>query len=89
MNIKDLYLRQDQSTYSMDMICIYILVLIVAFIICVIISKKLNVYATNYKKEIKSKFTTKSHMGKELQVQILKEMAATAEDLRGDEDEIT
>ena len=86
MNINDLYLDQDQSTYSFNMICIYIAVLIVAFILCVIISQKLKVYNTSYKKEIKSKFNTKFNGGNQSQTQALEEMAATAQDSKGDKD---
>ena len=87
MNIEDLYLDQDQSAYSINMICIYILVLLVAFIVCVIISQKLNVYATSYKKEIQYKFSTKSHTGNEILKQAIGEVAATEEDTMGAEDE--
>ena len=87
MNVMNLLLDQGQHTYSISMICIYLSVLMVAFIVCVIISQKLNVYTTDYKKVIKSKSHTKYNAGDELQEQALKEVAATAEDLRGAEDE--
>ena len=87
MNIKDLFLGQVKITNSVNMIGIYLLVLIVAFIVCMIISQKLNVYTTGYKKEIKSKFDTKFQTGIELQRQVLEEVAATADNLRGAEDE--
>ena len=87
MDAKDLYLNQDKSTFNISLICIYILILILAFIICVLISQKLNVYATSYKKEIQSKFSTKSHTGNEILKQAIGEVAATAEDTMGAEDE--
>jgi len=87
MNAMDLLFDQDIYTYNINLIGIYILVLIVAFIVCVVISQNMNVYATSYKREIKSKFNIKFNNGNESNEQALKEVAATTEELMGAEDE--
>ncbi|SEW41948.1 hypothetical protein [[Clostridium] fimetarium] len=83
MNILELLIGQDIGTYNIDMIIIYIVVLIVAFIVCVILSNNLNVYSPRMNKDI-NKVTTAEHI---LQAEVLDEVAATSVDSVGAEDE--
>lgn len=78
-----LFLGQDKSSYNMSVIAIYILILFVAFLICVIISSKLNIYNSRGNKNIQTKINTTN----DIQMQVLNESAATIEDIRGAEDE--
>jgi len=45
MDFLVIFFGQDNSSYSMTMIIIYILVIIMAFALCVLISHKLNIYS--------------------------------------------
>ena len=84
MNLLELFIGQDISTYNMDMVFVYVLVLIVAFIVCVIWSNKLNVYSPKMNKEINNIVTT---LNCDSLTEVLDEVAATLADTRGEEDE--
>ena len=84
MNLLELFIGQDISTYNMDMVFVYLLVLIVAFIVCVIWSNKLNVYIPKIKKDINNIVTT---LNCDPLTEVLNDVAATSADTRGDEDE--
>ena len=84
MNLLELLVGQDINTYNIDMIFVYIFVLVVAFIICVILSHKLNVYSPKKNNDINRTVITHNH---ELPADVLDEVAATSVDSGGVEDE--
>ena len=84
MNLLELLIGRDIGTYHIDMIIIYIVVLIVAFIVCVILSNNLNVYNPRMNKDISNTATTADHI---LQAEVLDEVAATSVDSVGAKDE--
>ena len=84
MNLLELFIGQDISTYNMDMVFVYVLVLIVAFIVCVIWSNKLNVYSPKMNKEINNIVST---LNGDPLTETLNDVAATSADTWGDEDE--
>ena len=77
------FLDQDQSSYNMSMVLIYVLVLTVAFIMAVIISNKLNIYNNRVDKNS----GTTINAVNELKMQAMNETAVAAEDIRGTKDE--
>ena len=83
MNLLELLIGRDIGTYHIDMIIIYIVVLIVAFIVCIILSNKLNVYNPRMNKDI-NKVTIAERI---LQKEVLDEVAATTADNVGAKDE--
>ena len=83
MNLLELLIGRDIGTYHIDMIIIYIVVLIVAFIVCVILSNNLNVYNPRMNKNI-NKVTIAERI---LQKEVLDEVAATTADSVGAKDE--
>lgn len=83
MIFMNLFFGQDNSSYNMSMIFVYLLILFVAFIICILVSNRLNIYNSRVNKNI----NTKISITNELQVEALNEAAATSEEVRGAEDE--
>jgi len=77
------FLDQDQSSYNMSMVLIYVLVLTVAFIMAVIISNKLNIYNNR----VDNNSGTTINAVNELKMQAMNETAVAAEDIRGTKDE--
>ena len=83
MNFLELFIGRDLGTYNIDMIIIYVVVLIVAFTVCVILSNNLNVYNPRMNKNI-NKVTIAERI---LQKEVLDEVAATTADSVGAKDE--
>jgi len=83
MIFMELFLDQDKTSYHMSMILIYILFLTITFVICLIISNKLNIYNNKENKSISTKIDNEN----ELQLQLMNEIAVAAGDIRGTEDE--
>jgi len=84
MNFLELFIGRDLGTYNIDMIIIYVVVLIVAFTVCVILSNNLNVYNPRMNKDISNTVATADHI---LQTEVLDEVAATSVDSVGAKDE--
>lgn len=78
-----LLIGQDSSSYNMNMIGTYLFILFIAFVVCVVISNKLNIYRSTMNESIQVKLDTAN----ELQSEALNEAAATTEEIRGAEDE--
>jgi len=61
MDFFKMFFGQDNSSYSLTMIIIYIVVVMVAFGICVLISHKLKIYShKTYKAKANVKFKVKN-----------------------------
>ena len=84
MNFLELFIGRDLGTYNIGMIIIYVVVLIVAFTVCVILSNNLNVYNPRMNKDISNTVATADHI---LQTEVLDEVAATSVDSVGAKDE--
>lgn len=86
MYFQSLFVEMDSGIYNLNMIVIYITVVLIAFIISVIISKKLNLYG---KKTIG--FTDNSINTKEMERKRMllasDEAALTSDTVRGHENE--
>lgn len=76
-------LGNDSNSYNMNMIGIYLFILCIAFVVCVVISNKLNIYRSKMNDSIWKKIDTAD----ELQSEAMNEAAATTEEIRGTEDE--
>jgi len=58
MNFLEMFLGQDNSSYSLTMMIIYVVVIIAAFGLCVHISRKLKIYSHKGYKATTTTITT-------------------------------
>lgn len=78
----DLLFGQDYSYYNMNVVLFYIFIAFILFVICVIISNKLNIYS-NSKHTRNSRDDGLKESEKELSKAVINEIAATCEDTKG------
>lgn len=83
----DFFMGADNHAYNMNMVMIYILIAFIAFVICVIISTKLNIYKSPRIKKASNNMIHISAMENSIQQQVMNEVAATLEDTKGTKDE--
>lgn len=86
MHFQNLFLEIDQGIYNLNMILFYILVLLIAFIICALISKKLNIYGKKIKSFPDETVNIAEFESKDILL-ALDEAAATSDKFRGNENE--
>lgn len=86
MYFQSLFVEMDSGIYNLNMIVIYITVMLIAFIISVIISKKLNIYGKKSISFTDTSMNTKEMVRKRMLL-ASDEAALTSDTVRGDENE--